>query len=303
MRPGVGYGRSMGGWPAIGEPDLLERLAMSDEEFTTLAMGWAQAVGPREFSDQIYERALGYPWARPAKSFLLTGEQVQPFDEVPTEVREEVLSGLVGGDVERYPLLSFGSNGDPGTLMLKFGELDGEDRRVLVTSGDLYDFDVGAAAMPTFYGALPATIFPSPRTAIRASVLWVTTAQLVVLTWSEISYRLGRLEPVRFDPDNDESPAVEEVFAFASRWGAHCVDGDPVAMKAIPAVGRVALELTQEQLLDEIARSVFGDAASARDLVTRVMEDFGTAVTTIGSVLRETARPFASDRWTAFPTT
>jgi hypothetical protein len=293
----------MGDWPAIGEPELLARLAMSDEGFTTLAMGWAQAVGPREFSDQIYERALGYPWARPAKSFLLTSEQVQPFDEVPDEVREEVLSGLTEGDVERYPLLSFGSNGDPETLMLKFSELGEEDRRILVTSGDLYDFDVGAAAMPTYYGSLPATIFPSPGTAIRASVLWVTTAQLVVLTWSEISYRLGRLEPVRFDPDNDESPAVEQVFAFASRWGAHCVDGEPVAMQAIPAVGRVAPALTQKQILDQIARSVFGDTASARDLVTRVMEDFSTAAATIGPVLRETAQPFESDRWTPFPTT
>jgi hypothetical protein len=291
----------MDSWPAIGEPELLARLAMSDEEFIGLAMGWAQAVGTREFSDQIYERALGYPWARPAKSFLLTGDQIQPFDEVPDEVREDVLAGLTAGDVERYPLLSFGSNGDPETLMLKFSQLAEEDRRILVTSGVLYDFDVGAAAMPTFYGALPATIFPSPGTAIRASVLWVTTVQLVVLTWSEISYRLGRLEPVRFDPDNDESPAVEQVFAFASRWGAYCVDGEPVAMQAIPAMGRVAPALTQEELLDQIARSVFGDTASARDLVTRVMEDFGMAATTIGPVLRETARPFESERWTPFP--
>jgi hypothetical protein len=73
-------------------------------------------------------------------------------------------------------------------------------------------------------------------------------------------------------------------------------------MQAIPAVGRVAPAFTQEQLLDQIARSVFGDTASARDLVTRVMEDFGTAATTIGPVLRETAQPFECDRWTPFPT-
>jgi hypothetical protein len=291
----------MGGWPVIGEPELLARLAMSDEEFIELAMGWAQAVGPREFSDQIYERALGYPWARPAKSYLLTGEQVEPFDEVPAELREEVLTGLGTEDVERYPLLAFGSNGAPETLMLKFGHLAEEDRRVLVTSGNLYDFDVGVAAMPTVYGAVPATIFPSPGTAVRASVLWVTTAQLVALTWSEISYRLGRLEPVRFDPDYDESPATDRVFAFASRWGAHCVDGDPVAMQAIPAVDRIAPALTQEQLLDQIARSVFGDTANARDLITRVMEDFSTTATTVGPVLRNTARPFECDRWTPFP--
>jgi hypothetical protein len=291
----------MDGWPTIGEPELLARLSMSDEEFIALAMGWVQAVGPREFTDQIFERALGYPWARPAKSFLLTGEQVQPLEEVPTHVREEVLSSLTGGDVQRYPLLAFGSNGSPEALVLKFGHLGEEDRRILVTSGDLYDFDVGAAAMPTVYGALPATIFSSPGTAIRASVLWTTTAQLVALTWGEISYRLGRLEPVRFDPDNADLPAVERVFAFVSRWGAHCVGGEPVAMQAIPAVGRLAPALTQEQLLDQIARSVFGDTASARDLVTHVMEDFSTAATTVGPTLRETARPFESERWTPFP--
>jgi hypothetical protein len=291
----------MGGWPAIGEPELLARLAMSDEEFIALAMGWVQAVGPREFSDQIYERALGYPWARPAKSYLLTGEQVQAFDEVPADVREDVLSGLTGGNVERYPLLAFGSNGGPETLTMKFGHLAEEDQRLLVISGNLYDFDVGAAAMPTVYGALPATIFPSPGTAVRASVLWVTTAQLVALTWTEISYRLGRLEPVRFDPDKDEAPPVERVFAFASRWGAHCVDGEAVAMQAIPAMNRVAPAVAQEQLLDQIAGSVFGDTACARDLVTRVMEDFSTAATTIGPVLRETARPFESECWTPFP--
>ena len=291
----------MGGWPPIGEPELLERLAMSDEEFITLAMGWVQSVGPREFTDQIYDRALGYPWARPASSYLLTGEQVEPFDEVPDDVREDVLSGLAGGNVERYPLLSFGSNGAPETLTLKFGHLAQEDRRILVISGNLYDFDVGAAAMPTVYGALPATIFPSLGTAVRASVLWVTTAQLVALTWSEISYRLGRLAPVRFVPDKDEAPAVESLLAFVSRWGAHCVEGEAVAMQAIPAEGRVAPALTQEQLLDQIARSVFGDTSGARDLVTRVMEDFSVAAATVGPVLRDTARPFKSERWMPFP--
>ena len=291
----------MAGWPPIGEPELLARLAMSDEEFIDLAMGWAQAVGPREFSDQIYERALGYPWARPAKSYLLTGEHVQLFDEVPAEVREEVLAGLAAGDVERYPLLAFGANCAPETLILKFGSLAEEDRRILVTSGNLYDFDVGVAAMPTVYGSVPATIFPSPGTAVRASLLWVTTGQLVALTWSEISYRLGRLEPVRFDPDYDESPATETVYAFASRWGAHCVDGEAVAMQAIPAMDRIAPALTQEQLLDQIAQTVFGDTARARDLVMRVMDDFSTAATTIGPVLRETARPFESEHWTPFP--
>src|SRR6185312_14624235 len=100
------------------------------------------------------------------------------------------LSGSAETKSERYPLLGFGSNGSPETLMLKFAHLSEQDRHVLVVAGDLYDFDVGAAAAVTFYGSLPGTIFASPGTAVRASVLWVTAAQLVALTWTEITYRL-----------------------------------------------------------------------------------------------------------------
>jgi hypothetical protein len=291
----------MAGWPAIGEPELLARLAMPDEEFIPLAMSWAQAVGPREFSEEAYERALGYPWARPAASYLLSVEQVQPFDDLPFDVRQGVLSDSAETKSERYPLLGFGSNGSPETLMLKFAHLSEQDRHVLVVAGDLYDFDVGAAAAVTFYGSLPGTIFASPGTAVRASVLWVTAVQLVALTWTEITYRLGRLEGVRFEPDNVDAPVPESLFAFVSRWGAHCVDGEVVAMQAIPASVRVAPALTQEQLLDQIARAVFGDASSARDLVRRVMEDFGSTTTTVVPALRKTARPFRSERWTPFP--
>src|SRR3954468_16773062 len=290
----------MSDWPAIAEPELLARLAMRDEEFIPLAMGWAQAVGAREFSEELYQRALGYPWARPAESFLLSGEQVLPLRDVPADVLA-VVSGRAEGSPPRYALLGFGSNGSPDTLALKFGGLSGEDRSVLVIAGDLHDFDVGAAAAPTFYGSLPGTIFPSPGTAVRASVLWVTRAQLVALTWSEISYRLGRLEHVHFEPDKVDAPTVESVLAFVSRWGAHCVDGEVVAMQAIPASGRVAPALTQEQLLDHIARSAFGPRASARDLVQHVMDDFGATAATIVPLLRETARPFRCERWTPFP--
>jgi hypothetical protein len=273
---------------------------MPDEEFIPLAMGWAQAVGPREFSEELYERALGYPWARPAESFLLTGEEVEPFEGVPPDVRD-VVSGHAEGSPERYPLLGFGSNGSPETLMRKFGGLSGDDQRVLVVAGDLHDYDVGAAAAPTFYGSLPGTIFSSPGTAVRASVLWVTAAQLVNLTWSEVSYRLGRLEDVRFEPDEGDAPPVESVLAFVSRWGAHCVDGEVVAMHAIPASSRVAPALTQEELLDDIARVAFGETATSRDLVQRVMADFGAVATTMVPALHETARPFQCDRWTPFP--
>ncbi len=288
-------------WPVIGEPELLTRLAMPDEEFIAHISGWTRAIGRREFTEEIYARALGYPWPRPAQSYLLAGDVVAPLDGLEAPAREAVLAELAGAESGRHPLLAFGSNGSPETLALKFAHLPEPERRLVVLAGDLHDFDVGAAAGPTLYGSLPATIFPSAGTAVRASLLWVTTVQLVALTWTEISYRLGRLDGVGFAADEPRVPTVEHVYAFVSRWGAHCVDGDAVAMRAIPASGRSGPALTQEQLLDQIAAIAFGPAARARDLVMRVMDDFGAAAATIVPVLRATARPFRSERWTAYP--
>jgi hypothetical protein len=280
----------MAGWPEIGDPELLARLTMPDEAFVALAMRWAQTIPARPFSDEVYERALGYPWERPSHSFLLTGDRVE---------RIEALPALDG--VERFPLLAYGANGGPERLVLRFAELPEDERRLVVVAGELHDFDVGPCAAVTNYGALPATIFASPGTTVRASVLWVTGAQLLSLTATEISYRLGRLEGVHFQPDLAGAPTVERMFAFVSRWGSHCVDGGAVALRAVPATGRIAPALTQEQLLDHVAATVFGGELRARDLVQRVMEDFAGTASTIGPVLHATARPFHSERWTPLP--
>ena len=175
-------------WPRIDAPDLLARLALSDEEFRAALAAMAGSVGPRDFTEALYERAISYPWARPATSFLLDGHEVKALDDLAAGARAGLIAQETAG---RHPLLAFGSNGSPEALILKFGHLVPEQRRLLVVAGELHDFDVGASAHPTFYAAMPGTIFPSPGTRVRASVLWVTTEQFTALTWTEISYALG----------------------------------------------------------------------------------------------------------------
>lgn len=286
-------------WPAITDQELRARLTLSDAAFRALVETMAGAIGPRAPTEAIFERALGYPWARPAQSFVLTGDHAQELATLDESERAAVLAEF-GPDARRprYPLLAFGSNGAPATLTLKFGHLADEQRRVLVVAGDLHDFDVGAAAAPTHYGAFPATIFPSPGTAVRASVLWVTQVQFAALCWTEISYTLGRLDGVRFSPD-DGAP-IDRLLAFASRWGALCVDGAPIAMAAVPATGRTRAPYTQEQVLDLAAGVALGGDARARELVSALMEDFGLAVTTIVPLLAATAQSLACDSWTPF---
>jgi len=277
-------------WPPIEDPELRRRLAAGDDEFLALMRGFVGSVGPREFGDVEYERALGYPWPRPPSSFVLDGAEVEHVDAW----------GVISTEGRR-PQLSFGSNGAPETLTRKFAHLPPEERRIPVLAGDLHDFDVGAAGNPAAYGAFPATLFVSPGTALRASVLFVTAVQLTALTWTEVSYRLGRLDGVRFEPDAAGSPDVDHVLAYASRWGSHCVDGNVAALAALPARDRTVPEFTQEQLLDLAAAQAIGARAGARDLVAWIFADFAAAAETIWPLIQPESRPFTSERWTPYP--
>ena len=289
-------------FPPITEPELLRRLALDDPEFQEAIAGMLQAVGAREYKDHFYERAIGYPWERPGRSFLLTGETVEVLDDMQPKRREELIEGrAVGPDGEpRYPLLAFGSNGAPATLIRKLAPLEGADREVLVTAGELHDFDVGAVSQPTVYGSMAATLFASPGTAVRAAVLWVSARQFTLLSWTEVTYRLGWLDGARFTPDCSPDDIVG-VFAYASRWGTFCPDGEPIALAAIPATGRTAPAMTQEELLGRVAHLVLGPDATPRDLVQLIYEDVHAAGVTHGPKIRAGAQPFSSDMWRPFP--
>jgi hypothetical protein len=285
-------------WPPIGEPELLERLSMDDEAFEAFVETLIEGLPPREFEAALLERAIGYPWSRPEGSFRLVDDAVELLEEMSPE-RRAAVEDEFESNPERHPVLAFGANSSPEGLRLKFAHFpDPEDRTALVLTGWLHDFDVGAAAQHTLYLTIPATIFPSPGTRVRAALVWVTARQFTQLLWSEMNYRFGRLR-TRFDVDGAEQP-VEEVLAFVSRFGAlHLRDG-PVALAAAPAKSRTAEALTQEEILCAVAELTLGEGANAETLLRAACEDFGgTARKAVGPV-RSRAVPFASDRWTPY---
>lgn len=278
-------------WPEIMESELFERLATGDEELIATAASVLRQVPSRTYEPTVLQRALGYPWSRPAGSYVLKDGGVEQLEDV-----ERFLSGN-----RRVRVLAFGSNGSPDTLTQKFAHFtEEEDRTALVLAGELNDFDVGAAAQPTLYGSMPATLFPSPGTAVRAAVLVVTPVQFTQLAWSELTYRLGWLE-TRFDADETEL-SLDGALVFVSRFGAFCVEGRPVALAAIPATGRTATALSQEQLLDTAAKLSLGPGATAETLVRAIYEDAGEAFR-LAAPVRSASHAFASDRWTLFPPT
>jgi hypothetical protein len=285
-------------WPPILEPELLARLGFDRDEFVAFYRTFAAALGRREFGPALLERALGYPWSRPARSYLLRGADLWLLDDLAPGTRRSTVRDFARG---RHPLLAFGSNAAPTTLTIKFAHFPAEaDRAVLVSAGDLHGLDVGVAASPTGYGSMPAALFASPGTAVRAAVLWLTPAQVTQLTWSELSYQLARLDRAHFDMDEDHV-GVDEVFGYVSRFGAFCVDGAPAALAAIPATGRTAPALTQEQLLDVAAGLAIGPDALAADLVRAAFEDMAGLLERAEAALWPCARALPPDQWTPYP--
>lgn len=286
--------------PPIAEPELIERLSMDDEQFLTFIATFLAAIPPREYDAAAFAWACAYPWVRPAGSYLLSadgGVELLSAQEEPD--RERLIERLAAPDGERLPLLAIGSNAAPETLRRKFAHFpDPADRTVLAVHGRLQEFDVGFAAQPALYGALPATIFPSPGTAVEAMLLWVTPTQFTQLTWSELSYRLGRLR-TRFEVD-DADERFEEVLVYVSRWGALCVDDAPLALAAVPAQGRTATALTQREALELAAAMTLGSDASAEQLVRAVFEDLAGLGPALAATLHRAGRPFASERWTPY---
>jgi hypothetical protein len=287
-------------WPPIAEQELLDRLAMDEEAFGAFIRAFIEQVPPRPYDAAALAWACDYPWVRPGGSYLLADGAVELLGRLPEQERERVLERLTGPASGRLPLLAIGSNAAPETLQRKFAHFaDADDRRVLAVVGRLHDFDVGVAAHPALYGAMPATVFPSPGTEVEATLLWVTPAQFTQLTWTELSYWLGRLR-TPFAAVDGVRASFEEVFVFVSRWGAFGVDGAPVALAAVPAERRSALALTQREALDAAAALAFGDGATAETLVRAVFEDFPATIPRLAETLHAAAVPFASECWTPY---
>lgn len=286
--------------PPIAEPELIERLAMDDERFRAFIAAFLAAIPSRTCDAAAFEWACAYPWVRPGGSYLLSADGgVELLSELDEPDRERLIERFAAPSGERLPLLAIGSNAAPETLQRKFAHFpEAADRTVLAVHGRLHEFDVGYAAQPALYGALPATIFPSPGTAVEAMLLWVTPTQFTQLTWSELSYRLGRLR-TRFEVD-DAGERFDEVLVFVSRWGALCVDGAPVALAAVPARRRTAAALTQREALDLAAAMTLGPGTSAEELVRAVFSDAAGLGPALAATLHRAGRPFASERWTPY---
>jgi hypothetical protein len=272
---------------------------MGDREFAEYLQGLIDALPAREFDAAIYERAIGYPWARPAGSFRLTDAEAELLESLSETERQLTMDLFTGEASGRAPVVAIGSNAAPSVLERKFAHFpDEDDRAVLALTGRLHDFDIGVSPQPALYGAMPATLFPSQETRVCATVLWVTPTQFTQLAWSELNYRLGKLR-TRFEVDHSEL-GFDEVLVFVSRFGAFCVEGRPVALAAVPATGRTAIPLSQEEMLGAAAAVALGPGATAEDLVRAIFEDPHRLAPKLTGTLHKETLFFTSERWSPY---
>lgn len=292
-------------WPDFGEPELVDRLLLDPDAIRALWVSMAGKMPVRDYGPESFEVAVGYPWPRPDGSFVLIEGEGRLLADLDTEQRASLLEEFTGSGSGRTPMLAIGSNASPEGLWRKFAHFpDPEDRTLLAISGRLHDFDVGASAELALYGAMPATIFPSPGTRVSTTAVWLTDTQLTQLAWAEVPYWLGRLE-TRFEPETPVGElgfdGFERSLVFVNRFGAFAPDGEPLALAAIPASERVSEALDQIQLLQRLAAVVFGPETSAEDMVRMAHERPGDIGPRVAEAMRSNSIPFESDRWTPFP--
>jgi hypothetical protein len=200
--------------------------------------------------NDVVERALGYPYGAPSGPFVQLGHQTLSPAEI--EIDRE----------ERTPVLAYGSNAAPKVLSRKLAL---SDQPVLVVPARLREFDVVYSAHISPYGAIPATLQRSPGTEVRVHVIYMTGAQIGVISATEPNYEPELLEGIECQVEDGEE--LDEVSAYISRHGCLLVDDSELALAAVQASDRTFAAITEPEAMELVRSSLCPDT----DLETFVL--------------------------------
>jgi hypothetical protein len=204
--------------------------------------------------DEPLERALGYPYAIPERSFALKDGRI-------------LAPGAVEVDLSaRVAVLAYGSNASPAVLGRK---LAGSTDPVPVLRAVLSDLDVVYSAHISPYGAVPATLRRSPGTEAAAFVAQLTDEQVRLISETEPNYRLTSLEAASCELEDGSTPALS---AYLSRHGCLLHESTEIAVAGIAARGRSFPAMSQRQVL-ELVRSLVCPERSLQSFVAAAAAD------------------------------
>lgn len=183
----------------------------------------------------VVERAMGYPYQAPWRPFVQLGRETLAPGEV--EIDRD----------ERVPMLAYGSNAAPEVLARKLAL---SDQPVLVVPAWLAGFDVVYSAHISPYGAIPATLQRSPETEVRVHIVYMTEAQVGLVSATEPNYESATIEGALCRPDVGDP--VFDPAAYLSRHGCLLVEGSEAALTAVEARARAFPQLTEPEAIEHV---------------------------------------------------
>ncbi|MDF1793588.1 MAG: hypothetical protein P1U88_16865 [Thalassobaculaceae bacterium] len=204
-----------------------------------------QGLGGQPGQADALARALEYPYPAYPDAYLFRDGRPEP---LPFGV----------GFASLTPVIAVGSNRAPAQLARKFDRMAVS---IPVTRLIARDLDVVHAAHMAGYGAVPATLAPSPGTEVELWITWLDEAAL---------HRMDETEAVgvnygRHDQDLDivaaDGPAPRTALVYRALRGCLSFDGAMVPLSAIPATGRSAPALSQRDVLQRLHREDAGEDA------------------------------------------
>jgi hypothetical protein len=203
----------------------------------------------------VVERALGYPYEAPWEPFIQLKHETLAADEI--EIDRD----------ERTAMLAYGSNAAPEVLARKLAL---SDQPVLVLPAWLDDFDVVYSAHISPYGAVPATLQRSPGTRVRVHLVYMTNAQVGLVSATEPNYESALIEGAVCRLDEGET--IVGPAAYLSRHGCLLEAETEIALSAVQASGRSLPAFSEGEVLERL-RARFCPAESLETFVLTNVTD------------------------------
>lgn len=255
-------------------------------------MAAAAGTGASESAPSLVYQGFTYPYPREPGSYLFIDGAVYPYVHVTDHLLGDStvrlpdgseisarhllstlgLARLVGERLE--PVVGYGSNPAPSQLSRKYAaDISSGDAVIPVMKGYLSGYDVTWTPVFVDYGAMPATITPSPGTRVDIWVTWLPDSLVAQMSRTEhVGVHLYALATLTKADYAFDGPDPAPLKLYVSCFGALTIDGRTLAVAAVPALHRRFRAMTSSQALAAVAPTI-GWRGSVLDLLYANVSD------------------------------
>ena len=275
------------------------------------------AAGGREAAARV-ARALGYPYPRPAGSFLFRPGRpghlgfpcgrwrgLAGLPALAAQLGAGLGAGALAGCEAWTPVLAIGSNASPEQLERKFPAAEFGGKVVPCVKGRLRGFDVVFAPLISSYGSVTATLeVADPATSVEVFVTFLEESLLERMHATEGAYDLTLLDEVHLELGNGE--VLGRIAQYNHQAGTLHVPGPsggapsavgPVALAEIPATGRTFPALGQREMQELVHGFLGVDGEFGTPYLLENLDDAEARKARVEALLAA-ARPFQYDKAT-----